>query len=150
MDREKSGFEPVTFWIPMADTVQSLTPSGLEIVQCRLQSQFVVDNCRARTECRTDVSGYLRTILGPYTGRFFQEKPLFLEKTTSKGFITGGGCKTFVVATKKRKHVAKRNTLETLMIKERPQTLWEARQSNKSLTKKNYVGSVILSSFLVN
>ena len=92
MDREKSGFEPVTFRIAMADTVQSLTPSGLEIAQCRLQSQFVVENCRARTECRTDVSGYLRTILGPYTGRFFQEKPLFQEKTTSKSFITRGRC----------------------------------------------------------
>ena len=92
MDREKSGFEPVTFWIAMADTVQSLTPSGLEIAQCRLQSQFVVENCRARTECRTDVSTCIRAILGPYTGRFFQEKPLFQEKTTSKSFITRGRC----------------------------------------------------------
>ena len=76
----------------MADTVQSLTPSGLEIAQCRLQSQFVVENCRARTECRTDVSTCIRAILGPYTGRFFQEKPLFQEKTTSKSFITRGRC----------------------------------------------------------
>ena len=57
MDREKSGFDPVTFCIPMAFTAHSLSPSGLEIAQCRLQSQFVVDNCRAWTECRTDVSG---------------------------------------------------------------------------------------------
>ena len=77
----------------MADTVQSSTPSGLEIAQCRLQSQFVVENCRARTECRIDVSTCIRAILGPYTGRFFQEKPLFQEKTTSKSFITRGRCK---------------------------------------------------------
>ena len=92
MDRERPGLEPVTFCVPMGYMVQSLTPSGLEIAQCRLQSRFVVDNCRARAECRTDVSGRLRTILGPYSSHFFQEKRLFPEKTTSKSSITRGGC----------------------------------------------------------
>ena len=67
----------MTFHVPVVFTVQSLNPSGLEIVQCRLQSQFVAENCRSRTECRTDVSGYLRTDTRTVLGQFLWRKATF-------------------------------------------------------------------------
>ena len=84
MDRDRPRLEPVTFCVPMGSMVQSLTPSGLEIAQCRLQSRFVVENCRSRTECRTDVSGYLRTDTRTVLGQFLWRKATFGGKNDSR------------------------------------------------------------------